>query len=279
MKKKSRNNLYVCAVTLYHPDNSVADRIYKYSEIFDTVYLFDNTEDGSKEISDAVIDLKNVDYIWEGENAGLPKAFNTILAKLPDNASVICLMDQDSDFAKNDIINMIDACEIAPLDAQVIGPKVIYDNSRFEKQKKFKLMRYVITSGSFINIEYMRDNKIKFDENYFIDRAEVDLDEQIKRSGGKIYQYEGAVLYQQLGERGKNNKTNHSPLRHYYIFRNRLYFNKKYYNGIIKWVRNILQIIRHVYEVVMFEENKKQKLNMMIRGYRDYKRNVFGKGD
>ena len=68
-----------------------------------------------------------------------------------------------------------------------------------------------------------------FDESLFIDMADTDFCMRLYENNIKMIKVKSVVLYHSLGEarRLKNgflsfNITNHSPLRGYYMIRNRL---------------------------------------------------------
>lgn len=271
-------NKVACGVVLYHPqiDKTISD-IDRYSSIFDEVVLFDNTGIENVKIKDKACSMSNVRYISEFDNMGLPYAYNKIISTL-NGYDFLCALDQDSLYKDKEIRSMMNAIEKFPKDAAVVGPHVIYDSAiDFTKSKKFIRKRYVITSGCFINLNYMRDCKISFDEQYFIDKFEVDLDMQFRRKGYSIYEYEDACLYQKLGTVGKNGKTNHSPLRHYYLFRNRFYFNHKYFKAPQRIIINTLQTIKHIAQIILFEESKLAKLKEFPIATADYLNGRTGK--
>ncbi|WP_368290163.1 glycosyltransferase [Ligilactobacillus ruminis] len=259
-----------CGVILYYPNKRKAiSDISRYSTLFDKVVVFDNTDEYNKEIQEKLSEIANVCYISEGRNTGLPYAYNSILDIVKD-CDFLCALDQDSLYNSEDIHEMLGMLDYTPKDAAVIGPHVIYNGEDFVKSKKFIKRRYVITSGCFINLNIMHKEKIIFDENYFIDKFEVDLDMQFRKLGYAIYEYENACLYQRLGTVGKNGKSNHSSLRHYYLFRNRFYFNNKYFSPFKRTVLNILQTSRQLWNIILFEENKLLKLKQLPIAIKDY---------
>lgn len=275
-------NKYACGITLYNPDSRVLERVKAYSFNFDVVYLFDNTEKINKgseylKLMDNVYQLANVIYISENDNKGLSYAFNTILDRLPDDIAYLCTLDQDSTFQEKDISKMKKTIENANNSYAIIAPKVIYRNEDVRRDESIIEKRYVITSGSFINVSIIKRENIRYDENYFIDKFEVDFEKQIQNLGYKIYQYNNSLLYQQLGDYNVRNHAVHSPLRHYYLFRNRFYFNQKFYTNFKKKILNILQTVRHATLIVLYENDKKKKLLVIKRAYKDYKNNIFGK--
>lgn len=268
----------VCGIILYNPETNIVEKIKGYSKTFQKVYVFDNTETTQNQVADAITSIQSTVYITEGKNIGLPRAYNRILDQVDIDADYLCCLDQDSVFPEKEIRKMITILRKIPRNCAVIGPHIIYHSEEYAKKDAFLGRRYVITSGSFVNMKLLRENKIRFDEKYFIDKFEVDLDMQFRVKGYKIAEYCGACLYQQLGDTGKNGKTNHSPLRHYYLFRNRLYFNNKWFgSNLKKYGLNVLQTSRHIFRIVKNEDNKIDKLKQLPIAVNDYLNHRMGK--
>lgn len=74
-------------------------------------------------------------------------------------------------------------------------------------------------------------------------------------------------------QHGKRLVRQHSPLRKYYIIRNTLYFRRK--QGIKK--NELWYLIDRVRHTLRYDDNKLNKIKMMIKGYLDYRQNKMGK--
>ena len=266
-----------CGLILYNPESEIIKKIKEYSRTFQKVFVFDNSESLDKATINAILSIDSVVYLTEGKNIGLPSAYNKILEKIGSEADYLCCLDQDSIFPKKEILNIVSALRRAPNKCAVIGPHIIYHGEKYAKTNVFHEKRYVITSGSFINLNLLRKNQICFDEKYFIDKFEVDLDMQFRKKGYKIAEYCGACLYQQLGYNGRNGKTNHSPVRHYYLFRNRFYFNHKWFKPWKRYSLNILQTGRQILHIIKDEDDKVEKLKMLPLALDDYFKGRMGK--
>lgn len=266
------------AITLYNPECNILDKIKEYERVFDEIYLFDNTENINH-----MIELNNtsdkIHYFCNGENNGLPYAFNYVLKHLSDETDFLCTMDQDSVFNEKDIVLMKDMLEQNKIDdLGILCPKVIYDYKQYSAKINVKKVKYCICSGSFVNMSVIRNFNIKYDENYFIDRFDIDICQEIVEHGYYIYQYDNAVLYQELGEKSQYKHSNHSVDRHYYIFRNRFYFNNKYIkNKFKKYLLNITQTIKHILLIVLYENKKIKKIKELKYSCIDYKNYHMGK--
>lgn len=264
-----------CGIVLYNPNFEDIDNVNYYSELFKQVIVFNNSDNNT--IS---FEKNNIITIHKYENLGLSIALDELCQCAKKyNYDFIMLFDQDSRMDKIDIMNMIDYInENDHSDVAIFCPKIQYEHIK-SKQRRVQGVTEVdwcITSGSILRVSIYGKNA-SFDRNYFIDRLDKDYCRQIRNVGLRIVQCDFSLLKQSLGDMitiGNLNLSNHTPIRHYYISRNRLYYNRKF--GISKSIC-ILQILRHFSIILFFESDKKKKTGYFIRGLIDYKRNKFGK--
>lgn len=269
-----------CGITLYYPSIDSLNHLYDYTLVFNKVYVFDNTENyNDKEIIemlDKIKQIENIVYITYNKNLGLPKAFNEIIDLCKDD--YLCTLDQDSYFPNKYIEQIKNILDCLNPNIAIIAPVIIYDEIDKEKiQLSNEIIdkRYLITSGSFLNLHIIKKEKIYYDEKYFIDKFEIDLCERLKRKNYRIVQYHESKLYQKLGDSRHHGYSTHSAIRHYYLFRNRFYFNKKFYKNPKKDILNFLQTTKQVCMILIYETNKADKLKMLHKAIMDYKNNVF----
>ena len=171
---------YAVGVTLYNPTDQQLERANKLSDLFDKVYLFDNSEPYYK--IPRISSEENVVIITEGENMGLPYAYNKIIERCGD-CDILCTLDQDSIFLKEDIEKLklkVETCD-AFEEIGIIAPYIDYGFGRHKAEDRIENKRWVITSGSFVNLDIIRKEKMKYDEAYFIDKFEIDLCESLLR--------------------------------------------------------------------------------------------------
>ena len=279
---------FCCGVTLYYPKEEELDFIREYKYIFEYIFIYDNTDnkDFSKK-NKSFFEQEGFEYISHKNNEGLSVAFNVMCKKaIYNNFSYICLFDQDSVILKKDLIEFIDFVRIdSNKDVGIYVPKIIYKHN----EKNIFITKdninqneidWAISSGSLVNLLAYQKTE-GFDENYFIDRLDYDYCHVLKKLGYKIIEVKKVFLYQTLGEQGKgifSTISQHSPIRHYYIFRNRLYFYFKR-NEISKIVffKVILLSLKHIVEVIFLEKQKREKLKMIIYGAKDFYKNNMGK--
>ena len=272
-------------VVLYYPNQSDLKRIESYTNTVDKVIVFDNTDDGSNENSAFFTGAKNIQYISQRENLGMARALNELCKKAISNGyDYIITMDQDSIFNTSDISNLINYISSNRLDnIGIIAPRVHYLNKKSkvdkgnttkkEMEQKIEFVDWVITSGSAINLNTFNMTK-GFDEKYFIDRVDYDYCMELKKVAKKIILVNNSFLYQQLGEGTQNYfgflYSEHSALRNYYTFRNRLYYADKFMKGFRKVIYKFIGSIRHLLLIIIFDKNKYKKLKMIKRAFFDY---------
>lgn len=271
---------FAACVVLYNLEEKETVRIKEYSASFDAVYLIDNSaQDDSKRWGET----ENLFYHWNGGNLGLPSSFNWILDKGKERFDYICLLDQDSAFTKDSIEAIKNDIEIhkeyISANVGIVAPFVNYSGRLYSTEEKNVKVNWVITSGSFINTGIVKKENIRYDEKYFIDRCEVDFCKQLTLRNYEIWMYRGAILNQQLGDDNGTNHTSHSAERHYYIFRNRFYFNKKFFPLAKRIFLDLLQSIKHILHILFYEPDKARKIGMIYPAYEDYKTGHLGKKD
>lgn len=268
---------FAAGITLYNYDSNTIERIRNYETAFDTIFLFDNSD---PEYSHPIIITLNEKFIiiTEHKNMGLPYAFNKILEKCGDY-DFLCTLDQDSLFKLEDISrikNLIES-DLSLDKVGVVAPFIDYGYIKYNVSEQIDSRKWVITSGSFLNLRVIRKESIKYDEAYFIDKFEIDLCENLRKRGYQILMYHGSTLHQSLGEDSGHRHPNHSVLRHYYLFRNRFYFNRKWHGKAKRYFLNIAQTTRHMFFILMYEESKKEKIMIFRMAFKDFINNRFGR--
>lgn len=266
---------FAAGITYFYPDKKCLQRLDQYLDVFDAVYIYDNT-DAFLPYAKTLKKNKRIHYITHHTNDGLPKAFNEIMKQCDETFDYLCILDQDSDFSCDNIVKI--EAFISKMDSDEIGiiaPKIMYyhDHSKNNKPdavQDYVATEWVIASGSFVRLKTVKNKKIHFDEAYFIDRFDVDFCKQLDRLGKKVLVFNHAVLFQNLGYCGSNHHSQHASFRHYYIFRNRLYYNHKFYTWPVSIIRTVLQSTKHLFYIMAYENSSFTKIKYCFRGMKDY---------
>lgn len=269
---------FALGITFYHPREKSIEKLKLYKKIFDKVIVFDNTE-SREDYQKKLIADEDITYVINYSNYGLDKAYNYMIKKFANGFDFFCMLDQDSDFYSAQIYSMINYINENDMRCVgIIAPRIEYDRYSSGKiyGKEVEERRWVIASGSFVNLANICRDNIKFDEAYFIDRFDVDFCRMIREKSYKILMYNNAVLYQELGTNGRLSMPQHEAFRHYYIFRNRLYYNKKYYRYTWAMI-SMLQAIKHLSFILLFEDDSYRKIKECFIGLFDFFRGKMGK--
>ncbi len=262
------------AMTLYNPLEEDIQNLINYAAEFKGIYVYANSS--IKEFRKKLT-VSNIKVIGKGDNDGLAIACHALCtAAQKDGYKYVLLLDQDSRIGFKDINLLYENLYLNNDNVVMTCPQIVLNNKKPQSGSDAEFVPWCITSGSLLDLRYYGDD-ICFDEKYFIDRLDLDFCRQITEKGYKIFRINEALLYQDLGQTIiKRNKAVyvHAPLRHYYISRNRLYYNKKYHiSGMI----TLAQFFRHIFMIIFDEDRKIEKLKMVFNGIADYKNNKFGK--
>lgn len=277
-------------VILYHPTIKTIENIKTYASLLDTVYAFDNTEDGAA-IKNRLTEIPNIRYFNDKHNAGIARRLN-VAAEIAINEGFewLLMMDQDSsfnqqtfNFYQNNIINYPEKNEVA-----IFGPKF----SR-EQQNSFETINpqeanYLITSGSILNLSAYKQIG-KFDEALFIDAVDTEYCLRAKKSGFKVIMLANIFLTHELGESVrrasiktlfivKKTKAIHSPIRCYYIYRNNLYIQNKYKSfdkTVMEYIHN--GAIADIKRSIFYGREFRNIAKYIVKARRDFKQNKMGK--
>ena len=275
-------------ITLYKPDKQNIELVLKCVECADYLFIFDNSEflhDYSRFLYNLQSHKKNrCVYISNQRNYGLSHAYNSFLQKSFEmNADALLLLDQDSKISEEGILNLFKKCSHyfagQPKTVGAIVPTVSYDN-RCKKSDEDNIVEYAISSGTCINLRAVQALQLDFDEKIFIDDVDVDFCLNLKKNNLVIIEVHDVFLYQQLGD-GNLRSNNHSPIRHYYMFRNDAYILAKYEDRMFYRIKKMFNVtLRHIGHILLFEKNKLKKIQMLYWAFVDlYKGNMGQRSD
>lgn len=279
--------LKVCAIIVTHnPD----DRLFRNINIIlpqvDKIIIVDNASE-SNDIAelDRIINNPKVVYISNDENMGLAAGLNQGIRCARDlRYKWAILFDQDSiatkDYLKN-IRNTYDAYEskekLAIISPMYINPKT---NNKATNHKNtnelFKEILVALTSGATIRLDIF-EKVGYFDEYLFVDYVDYEYCLRCRICGYHLIQSNRLILYHQVGMPSTakvfSNRimiTNHSPLRRYYITRNRIIVFKRYYIYFPLWcINEIYCSFKDLIKIVLYENNKVEKIHAFGRGFID----------
>jgi rhamnosyltransferase len=273
-------------VILYNPKKEINENILSYINQVDFLYVVDNSELPSDQIEHIIkSNPKSLEVVRNNVNVGIASALNIAAKKAIENGfDLLLTMDQDSRVSENYVSEMLleferDEC------IGILSPYIIHTkNPRMPVLTGLVEVATAMTSGSVIKLS-AHVQIGGFLEKLFIDYVDNEYCLRMKKSGYKIFRNNSIYIYHELGE-AKARKfiykkvfpTNHSPRRWYYRTRNRFYVYKEYKNEFPDYIKFDKRVfIKDIVKILLYEKNKIQKFKMILIGYRDFKRDNFGR--
>ncbi|KND55039.1 dTDP-rhamnosyl transferase RfbF [Candidatus Paraburkholderia kirkii] len=273
-------------VVFYHPENSSVRQARRFAE-FGLCVVVDNTEG----VSDpAVLGLgTEVVYLPNGRNLGIATAINQGVTHLIQaGCTQALLFDQDSE-PSSELLHMLPrllAQEIANgRRVALMGPA--YEDARLGGAAPFvrfgfpTLERigptgtdlievdFLITSGSCLNLAAWRDIG-PMDDGLFIDFVDLEWCARARRAGYEVLGTPLLRLRHSLGGEpvrilGRAYPS-HSPLRHYYLFRNATALIRRAY---MPWTWKWTEVVKFPARLVIYGgwlRPRAEHLRMAMRG-------------
>ena len=242
---------------------------------FEELIIVDNGSENIEEIEE-IAKEKKVILIRNSANYGIAKALNQLM-EVGESLGYKWLLSLDQDsvcpteyyetvmpFFKVENIGIV-APVVNDRDTGIIGHRPNND---------FLEVKTCITSGACIPISVWKVIG-GYDEKMFIDSVDFDFCYRLRKKGYKIIQIKSLKIQHSVGDVNKKrfffthiNIREHSAFRYYYIAQNRMYYprkNKLYAHVIRGWLMNAILIFR----VFMFENDKKNKVISIFKGWRN----------
>ena len=262
----------ICAgIVLYNPDITQLKRniaaIIKQVQI---LYLQDNGSANISDVEKIIADTSSIVLLRNPENKGIAWALNALCKRAEsDNFQWILTLDQDSVCPQNMIALYK---EYLPM-ADMLCPKIVDRNYGVldGNSENVEIVDKCITSGCLLRLVSWR--KLRgFDEKMFIDGVDFEFCYRMKKSGMNILRVNDVVLSHEIGNITVRHflgfrviVKNHSPFRKYYIAKNIIYMARKQ-NNVFVLLKSVMQEIKLLGIVLLYEDNKSQKVSRIISG-------------
>jgi rhamnosyltransferase len=259
------------------------------------VIVFDNASENIDDVLGVVREFDIAEVIESPHNAGIATALNRIsLTAIERGFEWLVTLDQDSVCAPGMVATLRQhADDLTPL----VTPYIVDRNKcSLEEYRRLDLppIQYyrraaskgAITSGGLLNLQTLNDVG-GFDERFFIDYVDYDMDMRLLRAGYRIARANGTYLLHQVGDARRTwlrtprksldgdwywetfYSFGHSSTRCYYKARNRVLYSRKYWRSIGLCNEGIAQIPQQVLLTLMFEKGRVSKLRAFGRGIID----------
>lgn len=285
-----RTNIGAIIIT-YNINSKIKDNIrYLRQQVKEIIVVDNGSDEETISVLNELDESEQITIIKLNDNMGIAYALNRgIDYALQKDYDWILTLDHDSIVTENMLNEMLDVYDEMPnlLEIAMITPHHVEESQSLTKINTFNPYEFVlteITSGALVKAEIYRHIK-KYDEKLFIDLVDHEYCLELNQLGYKILKVNTACLIHNLGETEckyvlgiKLLPTNHSPLRRYYMSRNRLYIWKKYFKNFPRWVLiDVKRCISEIIKIILFENQKILKLKMIIIGFNHYFKKKWGK--
>jgi|WetSurMetagenome_2_1015567.scaffolds.fasta_scaffold01540_7 rhamnosyltransferase len=272
-------------VILYNPGELVISNILSYLDQLELLYIIDNSEPENQIVNIDFAAYPNVIQINNKHNIGLASALNkTAEQAIRDGYEFLLTMDQDGTISQDYIKNMSLILE-KDKKIGILSPFVVHtENPQKPTVMGVENINVAMTSGSIIRLSAFKEAG-GFLDKFFIDYVDNEYCLRIHKLGYKVLRLNSVFLYHKLGETERRKflftsvfPTNHSPIRWYYRTRNRMYVYKNYkttFPDYIKFDKKVF--LKDFIKILLYEPYKVEKIKMIVLGYKDYRKNKFGK--
>ncbi|WP_293914055.1 glycosyltransferase family 2 protein [Deinococcus sp.] len=292
------NGLAGAVIVSYNPNHNVINLSLSISNIIpkERIIIVDN---GSASDEYCLI-LERNGFVVNRllDNYGIARAINEGAAHLL-SMGVDCFLtfDQDSDITPEFIASLsesyVNLVETSPQPVAMLCPNFFDVNAKtFAKftlinnwsVKNFSVTEegglhkttFAITSGSLVSMSAFISSG-GLDEDLFIDHVDSEFCVRLISMGYDIWVDGDIVFNHSVGERTKEKflgltikPNNHNPIRRYYIFRNGIAVQNKYFREFPGFlILNIMRNIHEIISIVVFEKDKVRKLEGAFLGTRD----------
>ncbi len=282
-------------VVLFHPTREVLDNIQACLPGLDRLYAVDNSppgpdSDAPDSLPHLLQALPKVVYLRAGANLGTAGAMNMAARMaIEDGYTHLLTLDQDSKARPGMVPRLLEV--LAELTGQgmnrigvISARQVTRDDPRPVVKRPWQEETTIMTSGNLVDLAAWKEVG-PFDEGLFIDCVDHEFCLRLRLAGYLVVRVNDAFLEHELGEITAHRQfgrvkytTNHSPLRRYYIFRNRLWMMRRYREAFPDYCRSSRkELFKEVRNVLCFESDKGAKLAMMARGAWDFLRGRMGR--
>lgn len=277
-------------VVFYNPTSENWGNILTYINAIKKLYIVDNSDKSIANFGENLDALKLetktiISYLPNQGNRGIASALNIGCQKaINDGFDFVLTMDQDSRFDDLSIFQFLDlASSQLATDFGVFSP---YQNKfkAIQEEMEFSEVKTTMTSGNILSLRAYQ--KIgRFRESFFIDYVDHEYCLRLRKNKYKIIQCNRILLNHQLGDSRvvkfltrEIAVSNHSPLRRYYITRNRFALISDYFFFDPNFcVHEIYIQMKEIIKIILVERQKLRKIKYSLIGFIDFLASKSGK--
>ena len=282
------DDMIAAVVVLYYPDANVFINVLSYVNQVDLVVLVDNSDVSAGDFLAGFSENKKVLSITNGSNLGIAAALNIGAREaIARGCDMLLTMDQDSR-AEPRMVELLQGCLNSAGEQSVAIVSAFHltsvTNPPAFSAPQYMEMETVWTSGNLLRLSAYQEAG-PFNEALFIDFVDHEYCLRLKRMGYRVVQSNRAILHHSIGNNLRKIDiasaslivSNHSPLRRYYITRNRFLVTKKYREFKRFYWIDRRRFLAEILTIMLFENQRYEKFKMILRGYVDYRLGRLGK--
>lgn len=269
----------VAAVVLaYRPDAGIVGNIEKLATQAHRVYVVNNSADdgATAAVLAPLSEDESVTVLDQPGNVGVAAGFNAGMRRaVADGFDYVWIFDQDSTVAEGMLVALLRAFDGPGAPVAIAGPALraeetghLYDG---ESSTGMADQTTLISSGALFSRAALEEVGLH-DERLFIDYVDHDISLRARRAGFRVVKVYDTVLDHRFGASVPSTflgrriyLSNYSPMRHYYMARNRVVMVRRY--GLGRWFwEDAAYATKSWIKVVLCEKDRNRKIGAAIRG-------------
>lgn len=270
------SGIYAGIVT-YNPElERLKDNISAIQNQVSYVAIFDNGSNNIEDVKALASTFTNLEVLVSKENIGIAAALNRLMQWGNEKKYDWMLsLDQDSVCSKDFVFKMEQYLTVEQ-NLGVVAPVIVDRNIGVvghNPKTEYEHVNTCITSGAFSRISAWK--KIgEYDESMFIDSVDFEYCYRMRKCGYGVIQVRNVHLLHEIGKSERKkvlfwtiDVKNHSAFRKYYMARNNVYYPLKHHLWL-HFIRGNLRNLKMGAVVLLYESDKKKKLNSILSGWK-----------
>lgn len=269
----------VAAVVLaYQPTQSIVANVEKLAAQAGATYVVNNSagDDTTGAVLAPLRALGSVTVLDQSGNVGVAAGFNAGMRRaLADGFDFVWIFDQDSTVAEGMLDALLGAFDQPGRPVAIAGPALraeetghLYDG---ELADGLRDQSALISSGALFSRQALERIGLH-DERLFIDYVDHDISFRARREGFRLVKVYDTVLDHRFGASVESRflgrriyLSNYSPMRHYYMTRNRIIMIRRYGFGRWFW-EDAAYATKAWIKVLLCETERAPKVRAALRG-------------
>jgi rhamnosyltransferase len=304
MQAPAQDSLCIAAaIVAYKPDRAVFSQLV--TAILPQVQWLIIINNGDPTDIDLAPTPKNLKVVSFGMNLGIGEAIAHAVTEAKNlGCNYLLTLDHDSIPAPDMVERLVIAFQKLAAEGQAVGcvgPEQIdrrsgyvssftapIDNNNPSRRKikpapgQVVTVDHLITSGLLAPITTYEVIGLPRSD-LFIDYVDIEWCLRARHHGFRLYGVGGALLYHSIGDNYINFKRQqipvHGPLRNYYLMRNGVYLQSQSYIPLAWRLSDAWQLIKKFVFFLIFLDQRKTRVRMMLSGIRDGLQKKLGRLD